>query len=44
MVIGRAVELKYLNTHYNHEGSQIVVVYGEKNVGKTSLLKQFRKN
>ena len=41
MVIGRAVELKYLNTHYNHEGSQIVVVYGEKNVGKTSLLKQF---
>lgn len=44
MIIGRAVELKYLNTHYSHEGSQIMVVYGEKNAGKTELLKQFTKD
>lgn len=41
MVLGRALELKYLNTCYEREGSQIMVVYGEKNVGKTTLLQQF---
>lgn len=41
MVLGRAEELNYLNTYYGHEGSQIMVVYGEKNVGKTTLLLQF---
>lgn len=41
MVLGRTVELKYLNNYYEREGSQIMVVYGEKNIGKTSLLKQF---
>ena len=41
MVLGRAVELKYLNTYYDREGSQIMVVYGEKNIGKTALLSQF---
>lgn len=41
MILGRAQELKYLNTYYDREGSQIMVVYGEKNVGKTSLLKHF---
>lgn len=41
MILGRAQELKYLNTYYDREGSQIMVVYGEKNVGKTALLKQF---
>lgn len=40
----RTVELKYLNTYYNRQGSQIMVVYGEKNVGKTTLLKQFVKD
>lgn len=44
MVLERTVELKYLNTYYNREGSQIMVVYGEKNVGKTTLLKQFVKD
>lgn len=44
MVLGRTVELNYLNTYYNREGSQIMVVYGEKNVGKTTLLKQFVKD
>ena len=37
MILGRAQELKYLNTYYDREGSQIMVVYGEKNVGKTML-------
>ena len=41
MVLGRTSELKYLNTYYDRDGSQIMVVYGEKNVGKTSLLRQF---
>ncbi len=41
MILGRAQELKYLNTYYDREGSQIMVVYGEKNIGKTALMKQF---
>ncbi len=41
MILGRAQELKYLNTYYDREGSQVLVVYGEKNVGKTALLKEF---
>lgn len=41
MVLGRASELKYLNSYYDREGSRIVVVYGEKSVGKTALLDQF---
>lgn len=41
MFLGRTSELKYLNTYYDREGSQILVVYGEKNIGKTSLLHYF---
>ena len=41
MFSGRTSELKYLNTYYDRKGSQIMVVYGEKNVGKTTLLRQF---
>lgn len=41
MVLGRTSELKYLNSYYDREGSRIVVVYGEKSVGKTALLDQF---
>ena len=44
MILGRAQELKYLNTYYDREGNQIMVVYGEKNVGKTALLKEFMKD
>lgn len=44
MILGRASELEYLNTCYEREGSQILVLYGEKNVGKTALLKHFIKN
>ena len=44
MILGRTSELKYLNTYYDRAGSQIMIVYGERNVGKTSLLRQFAKD
>lgn len=44
MVLGRVSELNYLNTYYEREGSRIMVVYGEKNIGKTTLLNEFVKD
>ncbi len=41
MLIGRSAELKQLNHYYDRDGSQIVVVYGQKNIGKTALVKEF---
>lgn len=41
MLLGRMSELKYLNNYYDREGSQILVVYGQRNIGKTTLLKEF---
>ena len=41
MLFGRTAELKHLNSYYDQEGSQIMVVYGQRNVGKTELLKTF---
>lgn len=41
MLIGRTSELQYLNNYYNREGSQLLVVYGQKHIGKTTLLKTF---
>lgn len=41
MIIGRTTELKYLNNYYDRAGSQILVVYGQKHVGKNTLLKEF---
>lgn len=41
MLIGREAELKFLEHYYVGEGSQILVVYGQKGVGKTTLLKHF---
>ncbi len=38
MFSGRNYELQYLNNYYERDGSQIMVLYGEKNVGKTTLL------
>ena len=37
----RSSELSYLNTSYDHTGSQIIVLYGQKNIGKNDLLKTF---
>ena len=41
MLLGRAKELQYLNTVYEKSGSQMIVVYGQRNVGKTALLNEF---
>lgn len=41
---GRDSELKFLEQYYCRAGSQAVVVYGGKGVGKTRLLQEFCKN
>lgn len=41
MLFGRGAELKQLNHYYDRDGSQIVVVYGQKNIGKTALIREF---
>lgn len=41
MLLGRTAELKHLNSYYDQDGSQIMVVYGQRNIGKTALLKYF---
>ncbi|MEZ3507330.1 MAG: ATP-binding protein [Lachnospiraceae bacterium] len=43
MLLGRKAELRHLNNYYDREGSQIVVVYGQKHVGKTTLVREFMK-
>jgi len=42
--IGRSTELQFLNEYFQREGSQILVVYGGKGVGKTALLQEFCKD
>lgn len=37
----RSSELNYLNTNYDRSDSQIIVLYGQKNIGKHDLLKTF---
>lgn len=44
MFIGRESELRFLENYYGREGSQIVVVYGQRGVGKTTLLERFSEN
>ncbi len=44
MLSGRTSELQYLNDYYDKEGSQILVVYGQKHIGKTTLVKEFAKD
>ena len=44
MLLGRSAELEQLNHYYDREGSQIVVVYGQKYIGKTALVKEFAKD
>ena len=40
-MVGRETELKFLNQYYGREGCHILVVYGQRGVGKTTLLKAF---
>ncbi|MBR1471125.1 MAG: ATP-binding protein [Lachnospiraceae bacterium] len=41
MFVGRKKELKYLEEHYQKDTSRLLVVYGHKGIGKSSLLFQF---
>ena len=43
MFLGRTSELNYLEMRYQKPGSQILVVYGQKNVGRKTLLREFAK-
>lgn len=44
MLSGRTSELQYLNDYYERGGSQILVVYGQKHIGKTTLVKEFARD
>lgn len=41
MIIGRNQEVNQLGTYYDREKSQILVLYGQKYIGKTALIKEF---
>lgn len=42
--IDREKELEYLNSEYKKKESSLVVLYGRRRIGKTSLIKEFGKN
>ena len=41
MVLGRTVELNYLNTYFDKAGSQLMITYGEQGTDKLALLMEF---
>lgn len=41
MLKGREAELDFLNSYYDRVGSQVLVIYGQKGVGKTTLIEEF---
>lgn len=44
MLTGRGKELQYLQKFYGKDGSQFVVLYGRRGVGKTRLVREFAEN
>lgn len=44
MVTGRTAELKYLKDYYEKSGSQVLVVYGQRHIGKTAVIREFVKD
>lgn len=42
--INRNVEINFLKKKYNSQGSQFIILYGRRRVGKTELIKQFCKD
>lgn len=44
MVLGRKAEIQYLENYYARSENELVVLYGQKNVGKTTLIQQFGKD
>ena len=41
MIIGRTSELNQLSNYYDRDKSQILVLYGQKYIGKTALINEF---
>ena len=41
MLTGRDRELQYLQKFYEKSGSHLVVLYGQRGVGKTRLVREF---
>ena len=41
MFVGRKTEIGILENEYKREGSSLVIVYGRRRIGKTTLIKQF---
>lgn len=41
MLTGRSREIQYLQKFYEKSGSQLVVLYGQRGVGKTRLIREF---
>lgn len=42
--VDREEEMKYLNSEYNKKESSLVILYGRRRIGKTSLIKEFGKD
>ena len=43
MLIGRSHELDYLTNYYNQADNSLIVLYGQKGLGVSSLLQEFAK-
>jgi hypothetical protein len=39
--VNRDAELSFLSRAWQEEGSQLVVIYGKRRIGKTALVKEF---
>ena len=42
--VNRKKELEFLNKEYNKKESSLIILYGRRRIGKTSLIKEFGKN
>ena len=42
--VDREKELEFLNSEYAKKESSLVIIYGRRRIGKTSLIKEFEKN
>ena len=42
--VDREKELDFLNSEYAKKESSLVIIYGRRRIGKTSLIKEFEKN
>ncbi|MDD2481818.1 MAG: ATP-binding protein [Lutispora sp.] len=42
--IDREKELEFLNSQYNSNGASLVILYGRRRIGKTTLIAEFMKN